>query len=77
MKKTEHFCDIKDCGRGAVCIQGNIQVLFTTDQTEGRAVPPYLSDEKIDLCADHMTKLLSEGKYIHARGAMGYNEYYL
>lgn len=52
-----------------------IQVIFTTDQTEGRSTLPYLSNERIDICGNCLNKVL-EGNYIFAEGAMGYNNFY-
>ena len=46
-------------------------VLFTTDQTEGRATDPYISLEKLDLCAD----CIQDSIRIRGAGAQGYNEY--
>ena len=46
-------------------------VLFTTEQTEGRAVAPYISYQELDLCESCIR--LNVG--IAGSGAMGYNEY--
>ncbi len=46
-------------------------VLFTTEQTEGRSVNPYISYQELDLCADCIR--INVG--IAGSGAMGYNEY--
>lgn len=77
MRSENYTCDIKDCGEPATHKQKAIQVIFLSDQTEGRSCAPYLSDQKIDLCEKHMTKLLEKEKYITATGAQGYNTYYL
>lgn len=80
MKKeiTEYTCDI--CGKNIPetyphLIQQSIQVMFTTEQTEGRPVTPYLSMCKIDICIDCRNHLI-KGNYIFASGAMGHNRYY-
>lgn len=52
-----------------------IMVVFTTEQTEGRSVSPYLSNAKIDLCGSCLRTML-DGKMIFASGAMGYNTYW-
>lgn len=73
-KPEEYFCDVcKD-----PILKGSkteIQVIFTTEQTEGRGVPNYLSDESIDMCKkchDHVLK----GNYLFGHGAQGYNNYF-
>lgn len=53
----------------------NIHVVFTTEQTEGRSVDPYLSLETIDICPACMRTILG-GKMLFAEGAMGNNTYY-
>lgn len=71
---TKHVCDIKDC-----CVEANIlgvtrQVIFKTEQTEGRYCNPYIQHVKMDLCHFHENKVL-KGIAIIGRGAQGYNEY--
>lgn len=51
-----------------------IEVIFTTEQTEGRSTTPYLSSERIDICNKCLRKKL-EGIALYAWGAQGYNEY--
>lgn len=72
--KTEIIsCDI--CGSTGKVVNENIQVVFTTEQTEGRYSEPYLSNEKIDICMDCLGRRL-KGESIYANGAQGYNNYY-
>jgi len=52
-----------------------LQVLFHTEQTEGRGTPPYLSSVEIDLCVGCYKRVLG-GEYIHATGAQNNNHYY-
>lgn len=52
-----------------------LSVIFTTEQTEGRSITPYLSQQNIDICKGCMDTILS-GKMLFAHGAMGYNIYY-
>jgi len=59
-------CDIKSV---------EIQIIFTTDQTEGRSRKPYLSMEELDICEKCMNKIL-KGNYLFGSGAQGYNEYW-
>lgn len=76
MAKIEKWiCDIKDCKKNAHKSDKTIQVIFHTEQTEGTSSDPYLSSEKIDLCEDHIAKVL-DGNYIHAHGAQGNNTFY-
>ena len=49
----------------------NYPVLFLTEQTEGRSVKPYISNQELDMCADCIRINIS----ISGTGAMGYNEY--
>ena len=73
MKKTTMFCDV--CKEEAkVAEEKKIQVIFTTDQTEGRGTTPYLSIEKIDICQKCNDKIL-RGNYLIGSGAQGYNNY--
>lgn len=76
MKTEVYKCDIKDCENNPQKKGFKIQVIFTTDQTEGRSCEPYLSDETIDICKSCLDKVL-KGNYIFASGAMGYNTYIL
>lgn len=78
MKKEIYHCDICEAvindGKG-----GNIgykmQVIFTTEQDEGRSSDPYFANEEIDICDECKERALC-GHYVFARGAQGYNEYY-
>lgn len=72
MKTEIYYCDV--CSKEKDIKSINIDVVFLTDQTEGRYCEPYLSREKIDICEDCMIIVLS-GKYIFGTGAQGYNKY--
>lgn len=52
-----------------------LTVIFTTEQTEGYSVKPYLRTQKLDICPECMNKIL-EGNMVFAKGAQGINEYY-
>lgn len=52
-----------------------IQVIFNTDQTEGRPCSPYLDEYRLEICDDCLKKV-HKGHYIFASGAMGHNDYY-
>lgn len=74
--KTEFYtCDIEKCGNTKDVKKLRLQVLFTTEQTEGRSVPTYLSDETLDICNSCLEKIKS-GNYVYAHGAQGYNTFY-
>lgn len=78
MKKEVCTCDIKGCSNQVTLNRSlPIQVIFTTDQTEGRGVKPYLDNVRLDICEDCLEKLVKNQKYIIASGAQGYNTYIL
>ena len=66
-------CDV--CG-AQNAKQIELDVIFTTEQTEGRSCKPYLKRNKIDICDECKDKILKGGVYIHAAGAQGYNKYF-
>ena len=71
MKKMieQYFCDI--CKKEAAITSVNYPVIFHTDQTDGRAQKPYISQEKIDVCDECRKRLLM----LDGWGAQGYNKY--
>lgn len=52
-----------------------MQIVFTTEQTEGRSTKPYFSSHNLDLCEKCLNKALT-GNYIFGHGAQGHNTYY-
>ena len=73
--RTTHFCDV--CKKEGNVEQKKLQVIFETEQTEGRSVKPYLSDQSLEMCSacfGHVTE--GKGNYLHGHGAMGQNTYY-
>ena len=48
MKKTRYYCDL--CKEEGSNHPKQIQVIFTTEQQQGKNCEPYLSTEKIDIC---------------------------
>ena len=54
----------------------DLQVIFTTEQTEGRSTKPYLSMQKVDLC-DKCKAFILEGHYVFGSGAQGHNDYHI
>jgi len=76
MKKTTYHCDIDRCDNTKqVKIDQSMQVIFNTDQTEGRTTKPYFSMEELDICESCCEKILKNGLYIQGSGAQGYNTY--
>lgn len=73
---TKIVCDIKGCDKDAAHKQKMVSVVFSTEQEEGRTVPPYLQGEKLDFCADHYQTFINL-QPLRATGAQGYNEYEL
>ena len=73
MKKTVTYCDI--CGSEDDITEETIQVIFTTEQTEGRGCEPYLSGHKLDICKVCKRSIL-KGNCLWGSGAQGYNKYY-
>lgn len=78
-KKTIVYCDV--CGidnDGAkVWEKYKMDVIFTTEQTEGRSCEPYLSDEQLDICENCIRRVIHNRKYIIASGGQGHNTYTL
>ena len=75
MKIETYRCDIDNCNNDVDTIGMSVQVIFTTDQTEGRPTINHFSTDKLDLCNDCKGRLLN-GNYIFAHGAQGCNTYY-
>ena len=74
MKKEIYICDI--CGKEAEEPKDgrrNLQVIFTTEQNEGRRSEPYLDFLPIDLCLTDWSRVLN-GEAIYVEGAMGFNK---
>lgn len=70
----EVYCDI--CHERANNHK-KIQVIFTSEQTEGHGCTPYIDEFlwPLDLCDKCLSKIL-DGNYVFASGAQGYNNYY-
>lgn len=69
----KYFCDICKKETNNITTK-TIQVIFQTEQTEGRNCKPYLSNVNLDICPECFKKILN-GKAVLAWGAQGYNEY--
>ena len=72
--KTKTICDV--CGEETSNEKIDIQVIFTTEQNEGRCCKPHLCKEKLNLCNKCLNNVLYNGNYIYANGAMGCNTYF-
>jgi len=55
-------------------IHASIPVVFTTEQTEGRPIQPYLAQQGMDICHLCYAKII-KGKLPFGAGAQGYNRY--
>lgn len=74
MSKKEIFkCDV--CGKTCDETNERTQVIFLTEQQEGRMTQPYFQIVNIDYCDKCRAKMLS-GHYLFATGAQGYNKYF-
>lgn len=51
-----------------------IQVVFNTEQTEGKYTTPHLYLQNMDICPECLQRLINEHPLI-ASGAQGYNRY--
>lgn len=73
MKREIITCDL--CGRDKDVSTNKMEVIFETEQTEGRSSKPYIDTSTFDICSNCLGHVL-KGNYIFASGAMGYNKYY-
>ncbi len=73
MKKTVIRCDV--CTKTGRRTDQKLQVIFTTEQNEGRTTEHYLSFEQLDICERCYSRVLA-GESLFAYGAMGFNKYY-
>lgn len=74
MKKEIITCDVCE-SEDSISEDIQMQVVFTTEQNEGRAVKPYFEIKRIDICAVCYNRVLDSKRYMTATGAMGYNDY--
>jgi len=77
MTITEYKCDIKNCKKNVSeeRKQKSFQVIFITNQSDGRHADPYFDVLKLDICNECLKVALSGGA-IYAAGAMGHNSYW-
>ena len=76
MKKETYHCDAceREVADDSAHVGVRMQVIFTTEQDEGRATDPYFSIETLDIC-DSCTTMALAGHYLFAVGAQGHNTY--
>ncbi len=76
MEKIIITCDL--CDKEKTDIKKyNMQVIFETEQNEGRTTEPYFSNIGLDLCKSCYQSIIDERQYISATGAMGQNNYFI
>lgn len=76
MKIIVYRCDIcrSEVKEDGDHLQKQVNVIFLTEQNEGRATRPYMESKILDLCNGCLEEVLN-GKAIYGTGAMGYNHY--
>lgn len=76
-KIEKYICDINKCENEPKAKNSGLamQVIFTTEQNEGRPTKPYFQMVHLDICDSCLDRILHKGSYITARGAMGDNCY--
>ena len=75
MKEEKYTCDVCKIPYEVNYKNVKMQVIFESEQNEGRKSPPYFNFVNLDLCVSCMNTTLA-GYYIFASGAMGHNTYY-
>ena len=80
MKTELMHCDIKDCKNTWEFKENyrkaEMQVIFHTEQTEGRCTEPYFQLLKLDMCGECGEKVMTSKRYLEAHGAQGHNTIY-
>ena len=70
-------CDIKNREHLGKILNKSLTVIWTTEQTEGRSIDPYMDTQNMDICEGCYRFSIEERKHISASGAQGYNDYTL
>ena len=74
-KVVGYYCDIEGCGESVKPeAVREYDVVFETEQNEGRSTEPYFSADELYLCDEH-TKEVLRLTPIKVTGAMGFNKY--
>jgi len=73
--KKEYFTQAVKKPSEIKITQVSRQVIFLTEQTEGRSTKPHFSAETFDACPE-CTTLALKGKAIYGAGAQGHNRYW-
>lgn len=72
---TQKICDV--CGGDAQDSRPrDMQVIMTTETTEGRSCKHHLSLIELDLCSSCKKKVVEDRMALMGKGAMGYNDYW-
>lgn len=75
-KEVLYHCDVcKEEGGDDLEKDKEIQVIFTTETTEGTIVDPWLYLCEIDICGDCLERVL-DGEALFGSGAQGHYKYY-
>lgn len=71
MRRTIEITTCDLCKEEKPVKEINYPIIFTTEQTEGRSVTPYISQAKLEVCDECIEKICK----ITAVGAQGCNTY--
>lgn len=74
--QTITSCDVSGETHEGDVRHATMSVILTTETTEGRAVKPYLSIEKLDICDKCHNRIIRSHTLLEATGAQGYYEFY-
>lgn len=77
MKTEVVKCDIKGRRHDGPVTTYKLNVVFTTEQDEGRAVTAYLDSVQLEMCQTCYRRMIESRRLITAAGAMGHNTYTL
>jgi len=75
MKEIIKKCDIENSKHCGTARTYEVDVVFSTEQNEGRTTSPYIDRVEIELCEACRNKMLTERIMPKAYGAMGFNHY--
>ena len=74
-KVVAYYCDIAGCGTPVEPEDvREYEVVFETEQNEGRSTEPYFQPAELYLCDKHREAYM-QIQPIRATGAMGFNKY--
>lgn len=67
-------CDVEGCGKEGAKPR-KLDVVFVTEQTEGRSTKPHIVASVLDVCDDCIEHAISTRQLLTASGAQGHNTY--